>query len=482
MEIIINFNLFSALSSLIDLGNNPPIVITWIIIKNGGWFFIAWAILEGLWDVRMEHITGAYAASTDHILLAFKIPKESETNQQSPKAVEHIFSQIMGAYTSINTVEKYWGGRIQPKFSLEIISIEGYIQFLIRTPVKFRNLIESAFYAQYPEAEIFEVADYTKNIPIEKFPNEEYELTGSEIILAKDDIYPIKTYPQFEHPLTQELKDPLASLLESLSRLQKGEQLWLQIVITPDLKANKPLREKGLRVINKMAGKKEKVHENISDKGINIFMKTLDAFGEMILPLWKPAGPKKEELPSMMLHLTSGEKVIIEAIEEKLSKISFSTKIRFVYLAKKEVFDSKKGLNAVFGTFYQFFALNLNNLKPNSRTMIKKFYFFNKTRKNFRKTRLLKYFRSRERTGGSTAFMLNIEELATIFHFPILSVVKTPSIQKTKSKTAEPPFALPTGDESINLRQTFRHIASPYSVVSEEMKEKTPLPINLPIK
>lgn len=245
MELIIDFNFLSWWYLLIDLGNHPPIVITWIIFKNGGWFFVLWAILEGLWDTWMHHIQDdVYAASIDYVLLAFTIPKESETNQQSPKAVEHIFSQLMGAYSSVNLIEKYWKGKVQPKFSLEIISIEGYIQFLIRTPVMFRNLVESAFYAQYPEAEISEVADYAKNISI-KFPSEEYDLRGSEIILAKDAIYPIKTYPNFEHPLTKELKDPMASLLETLSRFQKGEQLWLQIVITPDLNAVESLQKKG---------------------------------------------------------------------------------------------------------------------------------------------------------------------------------------------------------------------------------------------
>jgi len=38
--------------------------------------------------------------------------------------------------------------------------------------------------------------------------------------------------------------------------------------------------------------------------------------------------------------------------------------------------------------------------------------------------------------------ILNIEELATLYHFPVVSVIP-PLIKKTGSKKAEPPFGLP---------------------------------------
>lgn len=472
MEITINLN--ALLNFLLELGNFPPIVIAWILFKSGCWIFVLWAFLWGFWQVWIKHIQDRYKENIEYILLAFNIPKESEQNQQSPKAAEHIFSQLMGAYTSINLKEKYWQGKVQQKFFLEIVSLEGYIQFLIRAPIRFRDLVEAAFYAQYPEAEITEVADYTQNVQIEKFPSEEYDLTGSEIILAKDAIYPIKTYPNFEHPLTQELKDPLAALLEILSMLKKGEQIWLQIMITPDLKANKSLRKRGLSAINKMARIKEEAHKNLGDKGVNLFMETLDRLGEIIYPLWKPTEQKKEEI-SIMPFLTSGEKVVIEAIEGKISKIGFPTKIRFVYLAKKEVFSSKRGLNPIFGAFQQFNTLNLNEFRPDSKSLVKPFYFFSKIRKARRQTRLFRNYKARERTAGSTPFILNIEELATIYHFPVLAVVKTPSIAKTISRKAEPPFTLPVGEDSLNLDQTLEHKLRLASIAKEQKESQSDL-------
>ncbi len=478
MEITIDLNYL--INASIELGNFPPIVITWIIFKNGGWVFVLWAFLWGFWRMWIDHIERKYKSGIHYVLLSFKIPRE---NEQSPKAIENIFSQLMGAYSSINFVEKYWQGKVQPKFSLEIVSLEGYIQFLIRAPDKFRDLIEAAFYAQYPEAEITEVADYTQNVSVKKFPSEEYDLQGSEIILGNNDIFPIKTYPNFEHPLTQEFKDPMAALLEIFCKLQKGEYIWIQTIISPDLNACKSLQQKGIRARNKMAGKKEVVHENLSDKGINLFMATLDRLGEIIYPLWKNnTAQEKDELPSMMIHLTPGEKAGIEAIEGKISKLSFRTKMRFIYLAKKEVFSSKRGMNPVFGALQQFNAFGSNEFRPNSKTIIKNFYFFNQTRRNIRKTRLLRWYRARERTAGSKLYMLNIEELATIFHFPVMTNVKTPLISKTISRTAEPPFTLPISDDGVNLDQAIEHklrLASIAQEKQEQQNEKSPS-INLP--
>jgi hypothetical protein len=48
---------------------------------------------------------------------------------------------------------------------------------------------------------------------------------------------------------------------------------------------------------------------------------------------------------------------------------------------------------------------------------------------------------------GRMPFMLNIEELATLWHFPIEYVVKAPLIQKTPGRKAEPPTSLPIGDD-----------------------------------
>ena len=92
------------------------------------------------------------------ILLAIDVPRD---NEQSPKAVENIFSHLYGILLSRNNLyEEYWEGRHQDYFSMELVSIEGYVQFLVYTMEEYRDIVESAFYSQYPNAEITQVEDY----------------------------------------------------------------------------------------------------------------------------------------------------------------------------------------------------------------------------------------------------------------------------------------------------------------------------------
>ena len=59
-----------------------------------------------------------------------------------------------------------------------------------------------------------------------------------------------------------------------------------------------------------------------------------------------------------------------------------------------------------------------------------------------KKTELFKAYRKRKINTGANSFILNIEELATVWHFP-MSHVATPQVQKAPSKSAEPPIGLP---------------------------------------
>jgi hypothetical protein len=103
---------------------------------------------------------------------------------------------------------------------------------LIRCPEANRDLIEAAVYAQYPNAEISEVEDYAADVKA-IFPNDDFDMWGAEIALTKPEAYPIKTYPLWEHSLTQTFLDPMASMLEIMGRLQPEEQIWFQWVLSP---------------------------------------------------------------------------------------------------------------------------------------------------------------------------------------------------------------------------------------------------------
>jgi hypothetical protein len=302
-------------------------------------------------------------------------------------------------------------------------------------------------YAQYPDAEITEVEDYIDMIPKPlELPHPEYDLWGSELKLTRPDPYPIRTYPFFEHSLSQKFMDPMASMLELMSRMGPGEHLWLQILVYP---ANPAWREKGLAIIRKLIGKKEE-----KKKGIDVWYfptQVVKGLGESvtasIIPpsdLDNPTQQKKQERewPSMMQHLSPDEREIVEAIGMKIAKIGFTTKIRFIYAARKEILQKAKGVDGFVGALQQFGTQNLNRLIINWKTRTKIDYFFINSRTLARKKRILWGYRYRSMKRGRRGFVMNTEELASLWHFPVLEV-KAPSVQKVEAKKGQPPAGLP---------------------------------------
>jgi len=145
-----------------------------------------------------------------------------------------------------------------------------------------------------------------------------------------------------------------------------------------------------------------------------------------------------------MMHLSQPEKDIVEAIGKNIAKMAFLVGVRVVYVARRDVFN-KAMPSAVFGSIRQFNTLNLNGFKPNMRTLPNAYYIMPKFRNEFRKRRLdwryrLRFFHGR----FAKRYVLNVEEMATVYHFPGMLVAKAPMLSRIDAKRAEPPATLPT--------------------------------------
>ncbi len=409
----------------------------WWIIAPVALFFI----FKELW---LDYVRTKYIDSLKWTILEIKIPKEV---QKTPKAMEQIFAGFLGIDKTPNFVEKWFKGQLNGWFSLEIIGKGGKIHFLIRTLEKFRNLVEAQIYAQYPDAEIAEVEDYTADLP-SKIPSKDYDAWGTEIILAKEDAYPIRTYPYFfEEAKEEERVDPLASLFEILSNITPDEHIWVQVLISP---ADEKWKEKGEKLVEKLIGRKvSRTKQGIILEEVHGW---LDAVRETLHDLF--FGPAKDEkgriqenklLESLMLYLSPGQREVVSAIEKNIAKLGFNTLIRFVYWSRADVF-TKTNSSAVIGAFKQFNTLNLNGFKPNNKTKTYIDYFFKKRREFYRKVKILNNYKKRyfpHRRFFSRGFVLNIEELASIYHVPG-KIVEAPTMPRIEAKKGGPPPGLPT--------------------------------------
>jgi hypothetical protein len=437
-----NFDINAALqNALAQVGSDPGHAVWWLFL-HGGWIVVVILALFAFRALWLDSLQGKAAKKKRWILLAIDVPRES---LQTVKAVDNMFAHIAGAHSTSSFAEKWFEGKVQDPLSAEIISIEGHLQYLIHCLDKMQDLIEGALYAQYPDAEIALVDDYTIKVP-QKYPDETYECFGTELIPVKSDVYPLKTYMDFEHQMTGEFKDPLAGLLESFSRLGPGEQAWYQIVMTPISQGD--FIKKSHAEIMALKGEKGPQKPTIADKIADAPLAILRTASDVVFGGAEDGKNKKKDdnpFSGKMMMLTPGERNRFEMIEKKASKIQFLCKIRFMYIAKKEVFSKAKILYSFIGAIKQFNTNDLQALKPegdkigvNSTLLFMKAY-----RNNLRKNNLMAGYRRRSDWIGYKKYHMGTDELASLWHLPVVKEVKAPQLKKTEAKKIEPPMNLP---------------------------------------
>ncbi len=479
-----NFDWSGLIQGFYNFMSLDPLTMAIQIFLNGGWIVLLILMMLTLYELWLDAKQDKYVAKWKFVLLAINAPKN---NELSPKVVENIFASLAGAQSNSNLMDKYWVGKKQESFSFELVSLGGYTQFLVRTPSHFRDLIEAAIYSQYPDAEIMEVADYTDEFKGMQFPNPKYDLWGAELVLVKDYPYPIKTYPEFEHQASESFIDPMSGVLEILSRLSPGENAWLQLVVTPQ----KPpgWGEKAKEVVKKMMGQSYDAPIKTSDKIMNAPVSLLGGAASMITTGIFGEGDgkavKKEEDQWKMFKMSPRGRNLLEAVENKLSKHCFAFKFRLVYIGEKQVFNKGRGVAAILGSLQQFSSADANGFKPGSKTKTSADYFNVAKRIAKKQKKILDQYigRSPGRGEDKDNLFLCSEELATLWHFPVMTV-KVSQFEKTTSKKSAPPTRLPYNVRvAEEVQETVRTRAVPGpslpdNQASEEGKSFVP---NLPV-
>ncbi|MBR5027238.1 type IV secretion system DNA-binding domain-containing protein [Candidatus Saccharibacteria bacterium] len=345
--------------------------------------------------------------NVDSVLLMLEIPR---ANDKKELAAEQLFASLHGILR--DKAELRNSGGVQEHLSFEIVSTAGQIRFYVWVPKVLQSFVEGQIYSQYPTVQIYRMnEDYVDNRS--KYP----VIYSTELSLTDNEVLPIKTFDTFE-------VDPLAGITGTLAKLDpdNSEELWIQILTRPIPDDwHKDTTDKWVKKIK--AGGKSGF---FTSAGID-WTWLVEALGALFRP---PAGGTNSEVK---IELSERDKTRIEKAEEKATKLGYEVKIRLAYLGKSDV-DAKLNMQALVGTFKQFNSTNLNGFKMSGGS-------FNPNDLNSYKMR---QFTDR-------GFILNISELASVYHLPHTSV-ETPNIVWANSKTAEPPAKLPvlTGTPSID--------------------------------
>lgn len=376
------------------------------VIFSYVWPFILppllWYLFRNLWK---PHVWTHFGRSQPKVILELIPPRDIE---QSPLLMESFFAGLAGSEKTLTTAEEWIVGEFQASYSLEIVSTEGNIHFYIRCWKSYQNAVEANLYAQYPGIEIVEVEDYTNVVP-KTAPNHEWNIWGSDFIITKPDVYPIRTYKHFEESVTGKMLDPLASLIEIMSKAGPGQHMWLQYIVVPA--SPKWNGTEGQKQIDEWVAKKTKAKE-----------------GELSGPL--------------EFKLTPGDRDVLKAMQENNGKLMFIVKMRYVYVGRRGAFHKPTGVSGVIGTIKQFNDQNLNNVKPEGETKTKANYYKTEKRLKKKQREILNWYKNRDPEPYHNRFMFSTEELATVFHVPDMNVI-APNLQRVAAKRATAPMNLP---------------------------------------
>lgn len=361
-------------------------------------------------------------AIEDGVLLKIKVPKASE---QGPLAAEMMFSALHGMLQEDDSEADL--------LAFEIVSTSEGISFYTYVPQATRRFVESQIYAQYPTAEVFEAEDYTGSIPEgEAGP----QVVGTELILEHPYFYPIKTFPNFE-------VDPLSAITSAVENLQGDEEAWFQMVVKP---LPEGWQEAGYEYLEILRTGEEPEERSI----ITFLFDTLRAsvgrlFKDIVVGI--ALGPstymEREEAGGgeESYQMSPEQKEEEQSIQEKLALLGFETNIRVVGVGADEE-SAQRNVTSLVASFKQFAHGSLNSF---ARTEIVK-----------TPTGLLEeYTRRAQPAEMADRFVLNTEELASVFHLPSTQV-SVPNIAYSHAKKAEPPLDLPVDADLKFAKTLFR--------------------------
>ena len=342
--------------------------------------------------------------NVDSVLLMLEIPK---ANDKKELAAEQMFASLHGILRDANELKN--SGGVQEHLSFEIASTGNQIRFFVWVPKILQSFVEGQIYSQYPSVQIYRMkedyVDRRSNYPV---------AYSAEIALTDNEALPIKTFESFE-------VDPLAGITGTLAKLspEGGEELWIQILTRPIADSWHTKTEQWISSVK-------------AGKGFSLFGKIDFAwFAQVIAALWRP--PEGGTGSTSTVELSDRDKTRITKAEEKATKLGYEVKIRIAYVGQSQI-NAKLNMQALVGTFKQYNSTNLNGFKMVGSSF---------------DPAALDAYKTRQFTDHG--FILNISELASVYHLPHTNV-ETPNIVWATNKTAEPPAKLPmlTGNPSYD--------------------------------
>jgi len=383
--------------------------------------------------------------SSNFVVLEIRVTKSTEIYkttelQSAPVSAEQMFAALHGLLKLDLSVQEH--------LSFEVVSDKSGIKFYVALPEALVSFVESQIYSQYPDSQIKKVDDYAM-VPLISERN--LHVKSSYLTLTKPEFYPIKTFKDFE-------VDPLSAITGSLTDTAKDvASVWMQVLIRPIADtwqsigyAEVDMMREGLKPIS-LTGK---------DLVTGVIGELFGTISKLPGKAFDPVGKADEAAKAGKavaggVRLTAGQELQIKAIEEKLTKLGFTTCIRIVVIGDQEHLVDNR-MRGVLASFKQFSTANLNSFEGVNVVA--------------EPSDILKSYEDRTFSELHSK-VFNTEELASIYHLPSSSV-ETPTINWVYAKTSEPPSDLPTVGEDLTImgETTFRDKKVNFGIKQEDRR------------
>ncbi len=350
-----------------------------------------------------------------HQVFLVRLPKEKPDDDKKVSNVSTLREEIakgetifaaVGGLKAERGLQAWLTGR-HDHFSFEIVASHNKIAFYVVAPFSNLRYIEQQIQAYYPEAVVEEVEDYNP-----------FSMTGqiaaASLRTTRGFFFPIKTYQKME-------VDPLNSIINTLSKLSKDESLAIQYLVRS---AHKSWHRRARRVV-------ASIHKRNSVIGGVRASTPLGMIADLFVV---GSNAKKNKENNAARKLSAIEEETVKTIEQKNLKTGLDVNLRIIACAKTKE-DAGRYLENIVSTFseYNNFTYGNNFSRANKKSPEKIVQDF-----------IYRHFHERN------SFLLNSEELASIYHFPLRGT-ETPNIMWLSSKIAPAPANIPTEGISLGL-------------------------------
>lgn len=398
--------------------------VLFVLSLAGCVLFVAFALLfiRALY-LRRGRASVAFGMKVLQIRVPKGLKKEDFEQSKSTQQVQELISVMETIFATLGSLSAEKGlmawlkGR-QDHFSFEIVAHGGKISFYVTVPAQYRHFIEEQIHAQFPDAQIDDVPDYNLFTPTGI-------VLGGQVKLRRQSAFPIRSYRKLE-------SDPLNSITNALSKVSDLDGAVVQYVVRS---ARREWRSEGIRIAKAMQqGKKLSDAQNGGGGILSAVKKEAISFASSSKP-----EEKKEKEPYRLSPL---EDEMVKGLEEKASKAGLEVNVRIV-VSSSSVEKGKQYLNDILGSYGQYNIYEYGNSFVNIKVS------------GGSQTQLIRNFIYRH-FDERMSMVLNAEELASLYHFPLPST-ETPKINWLLSRKALPPSNLPSEGISLGFSEYRGH-------------------------